>query len=54
LLADEPTGALDSHTSDEVMKLLNELNNNGLTTIIVTHEKSVADETQKSSILKMD
>jgi len=47
LLADEPTGALDSHTSDEVMKLLNELNNNGLTTIIVTHEKSVADETQK-------
>jgi putative ABC transport system ATP-binding protein len=45
LLADEPTGALDSTTTVEVMKVLKELNNNGLTTIIVTHEKSVADET---------
>ena len=47
LLADEPTGALDSHTTLEVMKVLKELNDNGLTTIIVTHEKSVADETHK-------
>jgi len=47
LLADEPTGALDSHTTVEVMKVLRELNNNGLTTIIVTHEKSVAEETRK-------
>lgn len=45
LLADEPTGALDSVTTLEVMKLMRELNNDGLTTIIVTHEKSVADET---------
>lgn len=45
LLADEPTGALDSVTTVEVMKLLSGLNSNGLTTIIVTHEKSVADET---------
>ena len=45
LLADEPTGALDSVTTVEMMKLLSELNSNGLTTIIVTHEKSVADET---------
>jgi putative ABC transport system ATP-binding protein len=45
LLADEPTGALDSVTTLEVMKLIKELNNGGLTTIIVTHEKSVADET---------
>ncbi len=47
LLADEPTGALDSHTTVEVMKVLKELNDNGLTTIIVTHEKSVADETHR-------
>jgi len=46
LLADEPTGALDSVTTLEVMKVLKELNDNGLTTIIVTHEKSVADETK--------
>jgi putative ABC transport system ATP-binding protein len=46
LLADEPTGALDSVTTVEVMKLLSELNANGLTTIIVTHEQSVADETK--------
>ena len=45
LLADEPTGALDSVTTEEVMKVLKDLNNNGLTTIIVTHEQSVADET---------
>ena len=47
LLADEPTGALDSHTTVEVMKVLGELNHSGITTIIVTHEKSVADETRK-------
>jgi ABC-type antimicrobial peptide transport system, ATPase component len=46
LLADEPTGALDSVTTMEVMKLMKDLNNDGLTTIIVTHEKSVADETR--------
>ena len=45
LLADEPTGALDSVTTVEMMKVLSDLNANGLTTIIVTHEQSVADET---------
>lgn len=45
LLADEPTGALDSVTTEEVMKVMKELNQGGLTTIIVTHEQSVADET---------
>ena len=43
LLADEPTGALDSKTSLEVMDVLKELNKSGITTIIVTHEQSVAE-----------
>ena len=43
LLADEPTGALDSQTSLEVMDVLKELNHSGITTIIVTHEQSVAE-----------
>lgn len=47
LLADEPTGALDSKTTEEVMEVLRSLNDSGITTIIVTHEKSVADITQK-------
>ena len=46
LLADEPTGALDSITTVEMMKVLSDLNANGLTTIIVTHEQSVAEETK--------
>lgn len=47
ILADEPTGALDSKTTEEVMNILTELNKAGITTIIVTHEKSVADTTKK-------
>jgi putative ABC transport system ATP-binding protein len=47
ILADEPTGALDSKTTEEVMQVLTELNQSGITTIIVTHEKSVADVTKK-------
>lgn len=47
ILADEPTGALDSKTTEEVMQVLSELNASGITTIIVTHEKAVADITRK-------
>lgn len=47
LLADEPTGALDSKTSIEVMNVLKELNETGITTIVVTHEQSVADTTDR-------
>ena len=47
LLADEPTGALDSQTTLEVMDVLKELNKSGITTIIVTHEQSVADTTDR-------
>lgn len=46
LLADEPTGALDSKTTEEVMQVLKQLNDTGITTIIVTHEQSVAAETE--------
>ncbi|MFH1719744.1 MAG: ABC transporter ATP-binding protein [Planctomycetota bacterium] len=42
LLADEPTGNLDSKTSDEIMKLFDQLHNEGQTIILVTHEESVA------------
>lgn len=47
LLADEPTGALDSKTTLEVMQVLKELNETGITTVIVTHEQSVADTTDR-------
>ncbi len=47
ILADEPTGALDSKTSDEVMTLLKELNDEGMTIIVVTHESGVAYRTNK-------
>lgn len=43
LLADEPTGALDSKTSDDVMDLLVELNTQGITIVLITHDKEVAD-----------
>ncbi len=52
ILADEPTGALDSKTSMEVMKVLSDLNKTGITTILVTHEQSVADTTQRIINLK--
>jgi putative ABC transport system ATP-binding protein len=47
LLADEPTGALDSHTTHEVMELFGELNASGITVIMVTHEADVARNTQR-------
>ena len=51
ILADEPTGALDSYTSLEIMKILNDLNSNGITIILVTHEKDIAQ--YGSRIIKM-
>lgn len=47
VLADEPTGALDTETSQEVMHLLADLNHQGITIIIVTHEPDIAAQTQR-------
>jgi len=47
ILADEPTGALDSKTTIEVMELLKELNQQGLTIIVVTHEQDVGAQTNR-------
>lgn len=47
IFADEPTGALDSATSFEVMDILREINKDGITLIIVTHEHDIAAMTQK-------
>ena len=47
ILADEPTGALDTHTSHEVMNLLSDLNEQGITIVLVTHEPDVAERTRR-------
>ena len=52
ILADEPTGALDSKTTFDIMKLLQEINNEGKTIIVVTHEKDVAMQTKRNVELK--
>lgn len=47
LLADEPTGALDTATSNEILALFEELNGQGLTLLIVTHDNEVAERAQR-------
>ena len=47
LLADEPTGALDSRTTDEVLALFDDLNAQGITLLIVTHEQEVGDRAKR-------
>jgi putative ABC transport system ATP-binding protein len=52
ILADEPTGALDSATSMEVMGLIKEVNDLGMTVIIVTHETDIAALTNRTIRLR--
>tara|TARA_R110002110_G_scaffold30208_6_gene107344 strand:+ start:537 stop:1241 length:705 start_codon:yes stop_codon:yes gene_type:complete len=47
LLADEPTGALDSRTSEDIMAIFERLNNQGITIIVVTHEAEIADHAKR-------
>ncbi len=52
ILADEPTGNLDSHSTDDILKLFETLNEEGKTIIIVTHEDEVAERTKRMLLFK--
>ncbi|TCP24382.1 putative ABC transport system ATP-binding protein [Tenacibaculum skagerrakense] len=52
ILADEPTGALDSKTTDSVMDLLKGINDEGMTVFVITHEEDVAEQTNRIVRLK--
>jgi putative ABC transport system ATP-binding protein len=47
ILADEPTGALDTHTSQEIMEVFQDLNRQGSTIVVVTHEPEIAGYTNR-------
>jgi len=52
ILADEPTGALDSETSQQIMNLMSEINQTGITVLVVTHDAEVASRTQRTIRLR--
>ena len=47
ILADEPTGALDSETSEQIMTLLSDIHKSGITIVVVTHDQEVAERTER-------
>ena len=52
ILADEPTGALDSVTTHEIMALIKDIHRRGNTIIVVTHEQDVANQTERQILLR--
>lgn len=52
ILADEPTGALDSHTASQIMRLFTELNQQGITVLVITHDDTVASYCKRRIILQ--
>ena len=52
IFADEPTGNLDSHTGDDVMNLFKELNSQGQTIILITHEEDIAKQSKRTINIK--
>lgn len=47
LLADEPTGALDSKSGAQIMSLFKKLNEEGVTIVMITHDRAIADQAQR-------
>ena len=52
ILADEPTGALDTQTSEDIMRLLTDLNRGGLTVVLVTHEHDIAEWARRKIVFR--
>ena len=52
LLADEPTGALDSKTGEDIMRLFEELHRDGNTIILITHEQEIANYAHRTIFIK--
>lgn len=52
ILADEPTGALDTQTSEDIMRLLTDLNRNGMTVVLVTHENDIASWARRTIVFR--